>query len=340
MKEFTPAPDSASIVSVTDRVKPVALGMGVTSVHFLGPRAAFVGGEENVAFVDAKGEITTVAVHGGGILSTASDGKRLIMGGDDGKVVALDAKGEVTLLATDPKRRWIDAVALHADGAFAWSAGKTATVKSGKNEEKSLEVPSTVGGLAFAPKGLRLAVAHYGGVSLWFPNAQAAPEMLAWKGSHLDVVFSPDGKFIVTAMQESTLHGWRLADAKDMRMSGYSAKVRSMAWTADGKWLATSGSEQLIMWPFGSKDGPMGKQPRMLIPYDKRAVAVACHPSQEVVAVGFEDGLVMLSRLEDGAEILVKKPGAAPVSALAWNATGSKLAFGTEDGEAGIVDLA
>jgi hypothetical protein len=47
----------------------------------------------------------------------------------------------------------------------------------------------------------------------------------------------------------------------------------------------------------------------------------------------------MLSRLEDGAEILAKKPGAAAVSALAWNATGSKLAFGTEDGEAGIVDL-
>jgi WD40 repeat protein len=176
-------------------------------------------------------------------------------------------------------------------------------------------------------------------VTLWFPNAQAAPDMFAWKGSHLDVMFSPDGKFLVTTMQESTLHGWRLADAKDMRMSGYSAKVRSMAWTADGKWLATSGSEQLIMWPFGSKDGPMGKQPRMLIPYDKRAVAVACHPSQEVVAVGFEDGLVMLSRLEDGAEILAKKPGTAPVSALAWNATGSKLAFGTEDGEAGIVDL-
>lgn len=116
------------------------------------PRAAFVGGEENVAFVDDKGEIATVAVHSGGILSTASDGKRLVMGGDDGKVVSLDAKGEVTLLATDPKRRWIDAVALHADGAFAWSAGKTATVKSGKAEEKSLEVPSTVGGLAFAPK--------------------------------------------------------------------------------------------------------------------------------------------------------------------------------------------
>jgi hypothetical protein len=116
--------------------------------------------------------------------------------------------------------------------------------------------------------------------------------------------------------------------------------VRSFAWTAGGKWLATSGSEQLILWPFASKDGPMGKQPRMVVPYDKRAVIVACHPKQEIVATGFEDGLVMLARIEDGAEILAKKPGGAAVSALAWNADGAKLAFGTEDGEAGIVDLA
>ena len=120
-----------------------------------------------------------------------SDGKRVVIGGDDGKVVALDAKGEATMLATDPKRRWIDNVALHPDGAVAWSAGKTAFVRSGKGEEKSLDVPSTVGGLAFAPKGLRLAIAHYNGVTLWFPNMAAKPEVLEWAGSHLGVDLQP-----------------------------------------------------------------------------------------------------------------------------------------------------
>ena len=67
---------------------------------------------------------------------TLPRGQFLVMGGDDGKVVSLDAKGEVTLLASDPKRRWIDAVALHPDGAYAWSAGKTAFFRSGKSEEK------------------------------------------------------------------------------------------------------------------------------------------------------------------------------------------------------------
>ena len=321
-------------------MKPVVAGAPVVTVHFLKGSVAFVLGEEALLFVAADGTEQRVQVHAGGILSAVSDGTRIVTGGDDGKVIATDAQGKSETLATDAKRRWIDRVALGPDGAVAWSAGKQAFMRSAKGEVKSLDLPSSAGGLAFSPKGLRIAIAHYGGATLWFPNAQAKPETFAWKGSHLDVMFSPDGRFLVTSMQEPTLHGWRLADAKDMRMSGYSAKVRSMGWTADGKGLATSGSEQLILWPFGSKDGPMGKQPRMLAPYSKRAVAVACHPKQEIVAVGFEDGLVMLCRIEDGAEILAKKPGAVPVSAMAWSADGAKLAFGTEDGEAGIADVA
>jgi len=321
-------------------VKPVAAGVPVVAAHFLKGRAAFVLGEEALLLVAADGSEQRIPVHAGGILSAASDGMRIVTGGDDGKVVTTDAAGNPQTLASDAKHRWIDRIALGPDGAVAWSAGKHAFVRSAKGEVKSLDLPSSAGGLAFSPKGLRVAIARYGGVSLWFPNAQARPETFAWKGSHLDVMFSPDGRFLVTSMQEPTLHGWRLADAKDMRMSGYSGKVRSMAWTAGGKWLATSGSEQLILWPFQSKDGPMGKQPRMLAPYSKRAVAVGCHPKQEIAAVGFEDGMIMLARIEDGAEILARKPGNAPVSAIAWSADGARLAFGTEDGDAGIVDLA
>ena len=329
-----------SIPSIADRVKPVAAGAPVVAVHFLKGRAAFVLGEEALLLMAADGSEQRIQIHGGGILAAVSDGDRIVTSGDDGKVIATDAAGTVEALATDAKHRWIDRVALGPDGAVAWSAGKQVFVRNAKGEVKSLDLPSSAGGIAFSPKGLRVAIAHYGGVTLWFPNAQAKPETFAWKGSHLDVAFSPDGRFLVTSMQEPMLHGWRLADAKDMRMSGYSAKVRSCAWTAGGKWLATSGSEQLILWPFQSKDGPMGKQPRMLAPYSRRAVAVACHPKQEIIAVGFEDGMIMLCRIEDGAEILARKPGAAPISAMAWSADGAKLAFGTEDGEAGIADLA
>jgi WD40 repeat protein len=338
MSEFNPGAEQASIVSVTDRVRPVAIGAPVSSVQFLGDRAVFVGAEEKVTFADAAGETGTVDVLGGGILCAACDGKRIVMGGDDGRLVALDSKGEVTQLAVDPKRRWIDNVALHPDGAYAWSVGKTAFVRSGKNEDKSFEVPSTVGGLAFAPKGLRLAIAHYNGVTLWFPNMAANGDFLEWAGSHLGVTFSPDNKFLVTTMHEPALHGWRLADNRHMRMTGYPGRVKSMSWSAGGKALATSGADMVIMWPFASKDGPMGKEPAMLAPLQARVTAVACHPKQDVLACGYSNGTVLMVRLEDGAEILVRRDGAA-VAALGWNAKGTLLAFADEDGVGGILTL-
>ena len=338
MTEFDPG-ESTSIVSVTDKVRSIRIGAPVSAVHFLGQTAAFVGSEENIFVVAGEGEPNAVAVHGGGILCATSDGKRLVTGGDDGKVVALDAKGEVTVLATDAKRRWIDNVALHADGGFAWSAGKTAFVRNGKDQEKSLEVPSTVGGLAFAPKGLRLAVAHYNGVTLWFPNMAGQPEFLPWAGSHLAVTFSPDNRFLVTCMHEPALHGWRLADNRHMRMTGYPGRVRSIAWSAGGKALATSGADMVIMWPFASKDGPMGKEPAMVAPLKSRVTAVACHPDQAILASGYEDGTVLMVRLSDGAEILVRKNGGAAIAGLAWSANGTLLAFAAEDGEAGFLEL-
>jgi len=208
-----------------------------------------------------------------------------------------------------------------------------------KGEEKSLEVPSTVGGLAFAPKGLRLAIAHYNGATLWFPNMAGSAEFLPWAGSHLAITFSPDNKFLVTAMHEPALHGWRLADNRHMRMTGYPGRVRSMSWTAGGKALATSGADTVILWPFASKDGPMGKQPAMLAPLQARVSVVACHPKNDILAAGYSDGTVLMVRLEDGAEILVRRNGTAPVAALAWNAKGTLLAFGDEDGDAGLLEL-
>jgi WD40 repeat protein len=338
MKQFDPG-EGASIVSITDKVRPLAVGIPVSSIHFLGETAVLVGAEESSAIAGADGEISRVDIHSGAVLCAASDGARIVTGGDDGKVVALNGKGEVTVLGTDPKRRWIDNVALHPDGAVAWSAGKTAFVRRGKGEEKSFDAPSTVGGLAFAPKGLRVAVAHYNGVTLWFPNMAAKPEFLEWAGSHLSVVFSPDNKFLVTAMHEPALHGWRLADNRHMRMSGYPGRVRSMSWSAGGKGLATSGADTVIVWPFASKDGPMGKEPAMLAPLQARVSAVACHPKHDIMAAGYSDGTVLMVRLGDGAEILVRRRGGTAVSGLAWSAKGALLAFATEDGDAGMVEL-
>ena len=81
-------------------------------------------------------------------------------------------------------------------------------------------------------------------------------------------------------------------------MTGYPGRVRSMSWSAGGKGLATSGADTVIVWPFASKDGPMGKEPAMLAPLQARVTVVACHPKQDILAAGYSDGTILMVRLE------------------------------------------
>ncbi len=284
-----------------------------------------------------------IAAHpDGAVLIGQSDHTRLVTGGDDGRLVATYADGRTEQIA-DEKGRWIDALALR-EGAIAWAAGKQVRARDAKGEVKSYVAPTSVRGLCFMPKGYRLALSHYNGVSLWFPNMAAEPEVFKWAGSHLDVTVSVDGKFIVSAMQESALHGWRVQDHKDMRMTGYPSKTRSFSWSADGDWLATSGAEACIIWPFQGKDGPMGKGPRECGVRPAKVTRVAFHPKSLVVAIGYDDGWVMICRITDGAEILVRSTTESEakdraISVLSWSADGGRLLYGAEDGAAGVLDV-
>jgi WD40 repeat protein len=199
-----------------------------------------------------------------------------------------------------------------------------------------------VRGIAFLPKGYRLAIAHYNGASLWFPNTAAGLDLYEWKGSHLDMTVSPDGRFMVTSMQENGLHGWRLTDKQNMRMTGYPAKSRSLSWSGDGDWLATSGADACIVWPFKDKTGPMNKAPHECGVRQAQVTQVAFHPKALVIAVGYDDGWVLLCRLTDAAELLVHRPGEideGAITALNWDADGRHLLFGSAEGFAGLLTM-
>ncbi len=324
--------------SLTDQVTPIEAGAPITAAAFLGAAPALALGDGNVWLI-APGGAQKIAAHpDAAVLVAARAGKNLLTGGDDGRVVLTSADGTTDEIAHE-RGKWIDALCAREDGTIAWSVGKEVRARDAKGAIKTFSAPSTVRGLAFFPKGTRLAITHYNGATLWFPNTAAAPETFEWKGSHLDIIVSPDGRFLVTSMQENALHGWRIADRKDMRMSGYPAKTRSMSWSCDGHWLATSGAEAAILWPFKDKDGPMQKAPQELGVRRAKVTCVACHPKAPVVAQGYDDGCILLCRLTDGAEILVRPSAEASITALAWDRPGQRLLFGDHAGRAGLLAL-
>ena len=127
------------------------------------------------------------------LVAVASAGK-FITGGDDGRVVAVSPDGTPLEIANE-KGKWIDALAARGDGAIAWSCGKNVRARDPSGGIKTFAAPSSVRGLAFMPKGYRIAIAHYDGATLWFPNAAAPPDLFKWKGSHLSITVVPGRAF-------------------------------------------------------------------------------------------------------------------------------------------------
>ena len=285
----------------------------------------------------------TVEAHDGAVLSMTDWNGGWATGGDDGALQHVTSDGTVTPLAKFGAK-WVEHTAswtVGKPGVLACSIGKAVHVFGPDNRKlKELPHPSTVSGIAFDAKGKRIATSHYNGVSLWFVASRTDnPRTLEWKGSHTGVALHPAGDAAVSTMQENALHGWRLADGQHMRMSGYPTKTESLSFSRTGKWLASSGAESVVLWPFFG-GGPMGRAPTELAGGDGvLCTRVAFHPAEDLVAAGFSDGLVVLADIASERILPVAAPGHGPVSALAWAPGGTHLAFGTEPGFAAVVDL-
>jgi WD40 repeat protein len=310
----------------------VAFALGDGSLHL-----AAVADRENWRKVD---------VHDGAALALAPDAAPtgFVSGGDDGQFRRIGIDGVISEIA-DFQSKWIEHVASHpgekGKGLIACAVAKVVHLFDQAGQKlKEFAHPSAVTGLAFDARGKRVAASHYNGATLWFVAAKTdSPRKLEWKGSHTALAIHPDGDAVVTAMQENALHGWRLSDGQHMRMSGYPAKTQALSFTRNGKWLATSGADAMVLWPFFG-GGPMGKAPIELAGGDGiTCTQVAAHPLQEMVAGGFADGLVVLADVNSSRVLPVSPPEHGPISALAWSPDGSYLAFGTEKGFAAIVDL-
>ena len=323
----------------------------VVAIRFsrAGDHAGFALGDGTVRMVAAERSDTWIAatVHDGAVLDFAADptGDGFISGGDDGKLNRVGVDGAVASVG-DFGMKWVEHVATYAldrgRGLIAASAGKVVRLFDQSGQVlKELPHPSTVTGLVFDGKGKRIGASHYNGASLWFVAAKTdTPRKLEWKGSHTCILMHPEGEAVVTAMQENALHGWKLPDGQHMRMSGYPSKTTSLSFTRNGKWMASSGADAMVLWPFFG-GGPMGKAPLELAGGDGIICnQVACNPLDDIVAGGFADGLVVVADINSSRILPVVPPGHGPISALSWSPDGTRLAVGTETGFAALIDVA
>ncbi len=192
---------------------------------------------------------------------------------------------------------------------------------------------STISGIQWKPRVKQLASIAYGGVTLWDPQQSEAVRRLEWVGSSLVIAWSPDGKYIATGDQDSTVHFWIMSTGDDLQMSGYPTKVRELSWDATSRYLATGGGQEVSVWDCSGR-GPAGTSPITLSRHKDFLSVVRFQHRGELLASGGADGLVYVWKLRGSLRSVAVHEAAlaAGITSLVWSPNDQYIAVGDESG--------
>ncbi len=328
----------------------VRLGANVTAAITLDGRAAFALGDGTVRLRDivrddgkvAFGDNEIVAAcHSGAATALAPFRDGFVSAGQDGRVTRYTGTESGVVPVIDFDGRWVDALAVHErTGCIAAAAGRQVVVAAeGGGRVASDAFASTIAGLAFAPEGRRVAAAHCDGVSVLSAETGAREHLLGWKGSHIGVSWSPDGRFVVSATQERELHVWDLVTLQDLRLGGYPHKIHGLNWLCDGSFLVCTGADVITAWSF-AEAGPGGKPPIEIgYAYNGLVTAVAAHPSAPLAAGAYSTGSILIGELTKGEALVARGNEGDAVTSLAWTRDGRGLIAGTASGNAVLIGV-
>ncbi|MCE7979553.1 MAG: WD40 repeat domain-containing protein [Caldilinea sp. CFX5] len=279
--------------------------------------------------------------HGFGTMALAwhPNGSTLASAGQDGKVrlwdvVSGEQTGELAGGAAWVEHvAWLPAHDNRRAPLLAAAAGRTLRIwdESGELVQEYPKHSSTIAHIQWHAPRNELAITSYGLLTVRNPDQPDALRELPWKGSSLVIAWSPDGNYIATGDQDSTVHFWITATGHDLQMWGYPTKVRELAWDHTSRYLATGGSDTVIIWDCGGK-GPEGTKPHMLKGHEDTLSVLTYQHKGPLLASGGNDGLVMLwSPLRQKKELChVARP--APISQLLWLPDDGRLAAGMANG--------
>jgi WD40 repeat protein len=200
--------------------------------------------------------------------------------------------------------------------------------------------------VVYSPDGKRLASASGNGtVNIW--DAQTGQELLTLKGHTGEVnsvAFSPDGKRLASgsgmlnatndAFAAGEVKVWDAQTGQDLfTLKGHSSVVGRVAFSADGKRLASASDKTVKLW-----DAQTGQELLTLKGHAGEVNSVAFSPDGKCLASASEDEMVKVWDAETGQELLTFKGHAAGVTGVVFRPDGKRLASASKDGTLKVWD--
>jgi len=200
--------------------------------------------------------------------------------------------------------------------------------------------PAAVSDFAWNPAvPEQVAVVGAGGARMWRLGQDEPFSRFDWGGASLRVEWSSCGRWLATADQTASVHIYDCSRDYPLHIQGFDSKVRAMAFSADGRKLATGGAPVVTVWPCAGKNGPEGATPLQLEGHDGDVLAAAFSPADGKLATGDGTGGLLIFTF-DGDRVLRKRLRLdSGITALAWHAEKEWLGVGMEDGTVAVLSL-
>lgn len=150
------------------------------------------------------------------------------------------------------------------------------------------------------------------------------------------IAISPDGKYLVGANDDHTVHVWDLATGQTVRvLSGHSDVVLRASFSRDGKYLATASFDRTArIWDFAT-----GQTVQVLAGHEGWVTDAAFTPDGKYAATGSLDGTARLWEVATGQPVRVFKGHAGPVTDATLSPDGTRLLTASADRTARIWDV-
>jgi WD40 repeat protein len=229
--------------------------------------------------------------------------------------------------------------AFSTDGHFAivgsrdghWTKWNVAT---GEAALRSPDNVNKIVSLAYSPQTDSLLTTGDGSATLWRGAFGTIQLWYATSGVQV-AVFDPSGVHVAVGLNSGRIDVRELGSLASRTLKGHSARILSLAFSRDGKYLLSGGADGMArIWGFNS-----GKLLSTLPGKQGPVASVAFSPRGEIVATGDSGGY---ARIWDGrsGRLLDELHGhAGAITELSFSPDGTRLLTASMDGSAKVWDL-